>query len=65
MRETRASATAREGEMTRKSSTSRSMTGCSCAAIALPGAPEVHGGPDICEKPVGVGLCDRLSLSAR
>ncbi len=64
MRDTRASAAAREGDKTRKSSTSRSMTGCSRAASALPCALGALGSPDICEKPVGVGLSDRLSLSA-
>lgn len=65
MRDTSASAAAREGERTRKSSTSRSMTGCSRAASALPCGLGAQGSPDISEKPVGVGLSDRLLLSAK
>ena len=40
------------------------MTGCSRAVPVLPCALGALGSPDICEKPVGVGLSDRLSLSA-
>lgn len=63
-RKTRASAAGRDGDRMRKSSTSRSMTGCSCAVVLLPCELGVHVRPDICEKPVGVGLCVMLSLSA-
>ena len=39
------------------------MTGCSRAVPVLPCALGALGSPDICEKPVGVGLSDRLWLS--
>jgi len=63
-RKTRASAAGRDGDRMRKSSTSRSMTGCSCAGFLLPCELGAHVTPDICEKPVGVGLCVMLPLSA-
>ena len=64
LRKITASAAAREGVRTRKSSTMRSMTGCRLLRLALPCELRRWDKPDICEKPVGVATTLPLSAQA-